>query len=76
MKREGGLVSAELPLPDAEGVVNARSGEALFELLRLAAEESILPLSFFLSLSRHQLGDLRRRLGGGMPGREPPAVDD
>lgn len=64
VKREGGLVSAELPLPDAEGVDNARSGEALFELLRLAAEESILPLSFFLSLSRHRLGDLRRRLAG------------
>lgn len=59
---EGEIISGDIPLfaPESENASAARA--PAFELLRLAAEGVVMPVSLSLTLSRAQLSALRREL--------------
>lgn len=67
LERDGSAVSGELPLDAPIPQKGPAAREPLFELLRLAAEEAILPINFSLILSRGQLSALKRRLSSRRP---------
>lgn len=61
LERDGAVFSGEFPVPAPAERAPDRAGP-LFDLLRLAATEAVLPLKFGLRLSRKRLAALRRRL--------------
>lgn len=73
LKREGEIMSGEIPLL-APGTVEERAARApLFELLRLAAEEAVMPINLSLILSRRQLSAIKRRLSDRQRAQAPDA---
>ncbi len=62
LERDGEIISGDIPLFLPESEQERASRAPLFELLRLAAEEAVLPISLSLTLSRAQLAAFKRRI--------------
>lgn len=62
LERDGNIISGEIPLCAPESEAERASRATLFELLRLAAEEAVRPVSMSLTFSKAQLAAMRRRL--------------
>ncbi|HSS62941.1 MAG TPA: GNAT family N-acetyltransferase [Gammaproteobacteria bacterium] len=71
LKRDGEIISGEIPLHPAETPEDRRVRAPLFELLRLVAEEAVLPINLSLILSRVQLSALKRELSSRRKRRQP-----
>ncbi len=62
LERDGNIISGDIPLFAPESEAERASRAPVFELLRLAAEEAVLPVSLSLTFSKAQLAAMRRRL--------------
>lgn len=62
LKREGEIISGEIPLLAPETDKSRVARTPVFELLRLAAEEAVMPINLSLTLARGQLSSFKRGL--------------
>lgn len=70
LERDAGIISGELPLRAPVEPKTREAREPLFELLRLAAEEAVLPVNLTLMFSRRQLKALKRKLDSATGGHD------
>lgn len=73
LEREGEIISGEIPLLAPETLADRVARAPLFELLRLAAEEAVMPINLSLILSQGQLSAFKRRLSNRQEEQEPDA---
>lgn len=68
LEQEEGILSGELPLDAQVTKIGGATRAPLFELLRLAAEEAVLPISLGFISTRAQLSALKSRLASRSSG--------
>lgn len=74
LRRDGDIISGAIPLFAPESETARESRAPVFELLRLAAEEAVLPVTLSLTLSRAQLAAFKCRLASARAADKFPQV--